>query len=121
MRIMLVDDEAMVLDFYTTVLEENGYSVIQTRNGEEAVNVYKDSTLKNEKPNLIIMDYRMPRKNGIEATREILSFDPSARIIFASADECVLKKAEGIGALVSMAKPFGIEKLLSNIKMVSAL
>ena len=82
------------------------------KNGEEAVQKYKNFPFK---PDIIIMDHRMPIKNGIEATEEILEINNDANIIFASADKEARQKAELLGALSFKTKPFSNEKLLRNI------
>jgi len=50
-------------------------------NGEEAIKMFRSF---NEKPDIIILDYRMPIKNGLDTLKEILQIDHSSRIIFAS-------------------------------------
>jgi two-component system chemotaxis response regulator CheY len=93
---------------------ESGFEVAGiARNGEEAVSMYKQF---DEKPSIIIMDHRMPVKNGIEALKEILNIDNSAIIIFASADTGVEEEALSIGAHSFKQKPFNIDYLISNIK-----
>ena len=83
------------------------------RNGEEAVSMYQQFV---EKPSIIIMDHRMPVKNGIDALKEILKIDNSAIVIIASADSSVKKEALSLGAYSFKQKPFDIDYLISNIK-----
>ncbi|MFX1394305.1 MAG: response regulator [Promethearchaeota archaeon] len=109
----LVEDELSVLDLYNMVLEAYGFKVMgMAKNGEEAVEMYKTF---NQKPDLIIMDHRMPIKSGIEASIEILQINRDAKIIFASADNSVEEHAKSIGALCFKNKPFSNEKLIKNI------
>ncbi|MFW9988849.1 MAG: response regulator, partial [Candidatus Odinarchaeota archaeon] len=56
-----------------------------------------------------------PKKNGIEATKEILSINNHTKIIFTSADRSIEKEALSIGAISFKEKPFSIEKLENNI------
>ncbi len=96
------------------ILKAYGYDVIgKAKNGEEAINMY--TSLPN-KPDVVIMDHRMPVKNGIEATKEIFQIDENARIIFASADESVKDTALLIGAVSFKTKPFDYERLIDNIE-----
>ena len=83
------------------------------KNGKEAVEMYKSF---NDKPDVIIMDHRMPIMNGIDASKEILRFDKDAKIIFASADMTVQKEAASIGVISFKEKPFDIERLINNVK-----
>jgi len=95
-------------------LEASGFEVAgMAKNGEEAVSMYKQFV---EKPSIIIMDHRMPVKNGIDAFKDILKIDNGAIVIFASADTSVKEEAISLGACSFKQKPFDIDYLLSNIK-----
>jgi len=61
------------------------------------------------------MDHRMPKKNGIEASKEILEMDKNSKIIFTSADNSVKEEALSIGAFSFKDKPFTVEQLIENI------
>ncbi|HJX05016.1 MAG TPA: response regulator [Thermoplasmata archaeon] len=111
--VFLVDDEKFIVDLYRDILEANGHTVVGVASdGEEAVQKYKD--LK-EKPVIIIMDQRMPVKDGVSATQEILKMDPNATIFFGSADLHIEKEALAAGAKGFLLKPFRIEELLTAI------
>ena len=89
--IFIVEDDLSLQLLYKKILVLNGFEVIATaNNGEEAISMYKSFL---EKPDIILMDHRMPIKNGIEALREILQLDNHSRIIFASADNTVKEEA----------------------------
>ncbi|MBN1843330.1 MAG: response regulator [Deltaproteobacteria bacterium] len=64
--ILSVDDEDHVREFVSTVLEENGYLPILATNGEEAMDI-----IRQQKPDLIIMDILMPKQSGIRMYREL--------------------------------------------------
>lgn len=81
--------------------------------GEEAVRKYRDMK---DKPVIIIMDQRMPVKDGVSATQEILNMDPNATIFFGSADLHIEKEALAAGAKGFLLKPFRIEELLEAIE-----
>jgi len=80
--------------------------------GEEAVSMFKSFSVK---PSIILMDHRMPKKNGIEASKEILKIDKNVKIIFTTADKSVEKEALSIGVCSFKNKPFTLEKLIDNI------
>jgi len=112
--VFLVDDEKFIVDLYRDILEANGHTVVAVASdGEEAVQKYKE--LK-EKPVVIIMDQRMPVKDGVSATQEILKMDPDATIFFGSADLHIEKEALAAGAKGFLLKPFRIEELLTAIQ-----
>jgi len=112
--IFIVEDEFSLVRLYELVLTSFGHKIIAVaNNGEEAVQKYKNL---HDKPDIIIMDHRMPIKNGIDATEEILEINRNAKIIFASADKEAREKAEMMGVLSFKTKPFSNEKLLRNIE-----
>ena len=112
--ILLVEDEFSLVRLYELVLTSFGHNVLAVaNNGEEAVQKYKNLPFK---PDIIIMDHRMPIKNGIEATEEILEINRDAKIIFASADKDIREKAEMMGVISFKSKPFSNERLIANIE-----
>jgi two-component system chemotaxis response regulator CheY len=111
--VFLVDDEKFIVDLYKDILEANGHTVVDiASDGEEAVRKYRDMK---QKPVVIIMDQRMPIKDGVSATQEILRMDPDAQIFFGSADLHIEKEALAAGARGFLLKPFRIEELLAAI------
>ncbi|MHA1489665.1 MAG: response regulator transcription factor [Promethearchaeota archaeon] len=113
-KIFIVDDEPSLRQLYKKALQLNGFEIACiANNGEMAVSMFK-SFLK--KPEVILMDYRMPIKNGIDAAKEILQDDKHAKIIFTTADNSVNKEAFSNGVVNFMNKPFTIGQLIDNIK-----
>ncbi len=113
---MIVDDELSLLKLYETLLSVFGHTIIgKAKNGEETVEMYKFFP---NKPDVVIMDHRMPIKNGIEASKEILRLDKNARIIFTSADKIIEAQVKklGFGIISFMAKPFSNRKLVKNVE-----
>lgn len=92
----------------------NGYNVIAAAdNGLDAVTMFKSFS---EKPDVILMDHRMPMKSGIEAAKEILEIDNGTKIIFMSADSTIKQEALSNGAVSFKNKPFTLQRLFSNIQ-----
>ena len=111
--VFLVDDEKFIVELYRDILEANGHTVVDVASdGEEAVRKYREME---EKPVVIIMDQRMPVKDGVSATQEILRMNPDATIFFGSADLHIEKEALAAGARGFLLKPFRIEELLAAI------
>ena len=111
--VFIVEDDVFILRLYEIFLKSSKFSVIgKAKNGDEAVNSYK---LMSRKPDLIIMDNRMPVKNGIEALKEILEIDKQAKIMIVSADRSIEKIAKSVGAVAFMEKPFSMKTLVENI------
>ena len=74
-----------------------------------------------DKPDIILMDHRMPIKNGLDASREILEMDGHSIIILASADKSVRKEALSMGILSFKDKPFTLQRLFENIEKALSL
>lgn len=110
----LVDDEKFIVELYRDILEAHGHKVVDVASdGEEAIRKYKKMKTK---PVVVIMDQRMPVRDGVSATQEILRINPDAAIFFGSADLHIEKEALAAGAKGFLLKPFRIEELLAAIE-----
>jgi len=108
-KILVVDDDRAILRLYKLILEEIGFETVECAdNGKEAIKTFKKN---DEKPDLVIMDYRMPIMNGIDAMLQIFEIEKSVKFIFASADDSVKESALSKGATAFLKKPFDIDKL----------
>ena len=116
--IFIVDDEPMLHELYDAILEGGGHEIVANAyNGDEAVEIFKGM---NDPPEIIIMDHRMPNKDGVETTKEILKINPNIKIIFASADAAVKADALNSGACSFLPKPFAMSDLLAGIEEMVA-
>lgn len=80
-RILLCDDSAFVLNLFETRLKAQGFEIVgKARDGEEGVQAYKA-----QRPDLMLLDITMPNKDGRTALKEIMSFDPRAKVLMISA------------------------------------
>ncbi len=110
-RVLIVDDAAFIRIMVKNVLIPQGYEIAgEAANGAEAVTKYLEL-----KPDLVTMDITMNEKNGLEAAREIMRRDPSARIIIVTAlgHEKMLIDSFRIGVKDFVVKPFKPERLIS--------
>ena len=121
---MAEDEEDTALQ-YQTVLEKRGHNVTLTRDGEACVKEYENSLEKLEPGtkssfDVVILDIRMPKKDGLEAGKEIIDLNPSQRIIFCSAyvkeDFADLIKDFGAKVLGVLQKPFKLSVLTTAIE-----
>jgi len=119
--IFIVEDDYSLRLLYEKALKLNGYNVVgSAKDGDEAVNMYNRFSIK---PDIILMDHRMPIKNGIEATKEIFqkSSDIKPKIIFISADRSIKETALSIGVISFKNKPFSLERLFNNIEKAASI
>ena len=104
-RILVVEDDEELADIYGALLSQLGYSnMVFARDGREAVDIYNNNDLKHL-PDIVIMDYKMPNKNGLMTAQEILQIDPDAVIVFVSGYDAVCDDAVKLGALMFSVKP----------------
>ncbi|KKN21846.1 hypothetical protein LCGC14_0921280 [marine sediment metagenome] len=112
-RILIVEDDDSLRNLYRIALNLKGHEVIGTAgDGNQAVDMFRNFSIK---PDIVLMDHRMPGKNGLEVTKEILKMNGKSKVIFASADRSVKEEAISLGARSFKPKPFSLEKLCSNI------
>jgi two-component system chemotaxis response regulator CheY len=111
--IFIVDDEPALHELYSAFLEMGGHEIVaDAYDGNEAVKIFGSMDTP---PEIVIMDHRMPNKNGIEATKELLGINSNVKIILASADDMVKDSALEAGACRFMLKPFNVMDLLAEI------
>jgi DNA-binding response OmpR family regulator len=120
-NIFIVEDDHSLRLLYEKALKLNGYNVVgSAKDGDEAVNMYNRFSTK---PDIILMDHRMPIKNGIETAKEIFqnSSDIKPKIIFVSADRSIKETALSIGVTSFKNKPFSLERLFNNIEKAASV
>ncbi|MHA1973593.1 MAG: response regulator [Candidatus Hodarchaeales archaeon] len=118
-RILLVDDERDLILIYTKLLRMEGHDVVDSAaNGKEAIQKFSELPIK---PDIIIMDYRMPVLDGLVAMKEILKKKPDAKVLFVSAEKRVEKEALEAGAIGFFTKPTSIRTLLTEIERIQKL
>jgi two-component system chemotaxis response regulator CheY len=117
LSIMIVDDEEFLHELYGKLLDIKGYRVVASAlNGEDAVTKFQRM---NERPDLILMDHRMPLMNGLDAMTEILHIDPTAQVVFLTADSSVAEQAIEMGAADIILKPFRMDVLHRTVEAVA--
>ena len=119
--ILIVDDEVGIRNLMRAILENEGYSVLEGSNGNEAILQYGKYT-----PDLVITDLLMPGKDGIEALFEIRQMNGKAKVIALSGGgricpENYLNYAMKLGAIATIEKPFTSEEFLMVINQTMAI
>ncbi len=113
-KLLVADDAPFIREIVKHVVEKGGISLVaEAIDGEDAVFLAKKF-----QPDVVLMDIIMPRKSGIEATREILAILPETRVIaFSTADqETMVMRALEAGCCSFLVKPFKGEELLRAIR-----
>jgi len=114
-KILVVDDEPFLVKALQIRLEHEGYEVISAYDGLEGLNKARE-----EKPDLIILDVMMPKKNGYQVCQELKSDDQYKYIpiimLTAKGQKTEKEWGERTGADVYITKPFEDKELLAEIK-----
>ncbi len=113
-KVLIVDDEAPIVEMLSYNLKRANYSVLAARDGEEAVAI-----ARREQPDLIILDLMLPRLDGLEVCR-ILRRERDVPIIMLTARDTEIDRVVGLelGADDYMVKPFSVRELLARVKNV---
>ncbi len=128
MKILIAEDETDVLSLYKGALERRGHKVFPAQNGEEALKAYEDSLQQKDSKSgktyasnfdVVVLDYKMPKKDGMEVAKSILKVIPRQRIIFASAfvKDTLVESVKMLDRVVELIqKPFELKALVDTIE-----
>jgi two-component system, OmpR family, KDP operon response regulator KdpE len=111
-QILIVDDEPQIRRVLRTTLISHGYTAIEARTGDEALDA-----LRNEHADLVLLDVNMPGRSGLETCREIrASSDVPIIMLTVRNTESDKVQALDAGADDYVVKPFGAEELMARIR-----
>lgn len=117
--ILVVEDNELNMKLFHDLLEAQGYRILQTGDGNAAYQIVRDNH-----PDLILMDIQLPEKSGLDVTKEIKA-DPEVRDIpviavtaFAMKDDEERIRAAGCDDY--LAKPISVTEFLEKVKRVLA-
>lgn len=116
MKVLIAEDDDGIRAGLKEVLESEGYSVVEARDGEEALTLFRNHDVE-----LALLDIMMPRKNGYDVCREILSQKPGLPVIFVSAKSEEIDRVVGLelGADDFIPKPFGVREVVARMRAVT--
>lgn len=111
-KILIVDDQLGVRRLLFETFHEDQHEVEMAANGTDAVQL-----LKTFKPNLILMDMKMPGMNGLETLEQIRDIDRKVGVIMMTAygDAQNMEQAKDLGILHYMSKPFDLFDLRKRV------
>ena len=113
-KIFVVDDEKEIIDIYAIILGRMGLELSgKALNGDEAVASIRGQPTR---PDLVIMDHRMPDKDGLDVMLELLKGDPKLRVLFVSADLSIRTVATDMGAVGFLPKPFSFQGFVRAVQ-----
>ncbi|MFH1857486.1 MAG: response regulator [Candidatus Omnitrophota bacterium] len=111
-RILVVDDEQEVCDLLQEFLSKKNYEVLTATEAESALRL-----VESNRPHMVLLDIRMPQKDGITLLKEIKKIDREIGVIMVSAvkDEAVARRALDPGADGYITKPIDLDYLETNV------
>ena len=111
-KVLIVDDEPQIRRVLRTTLSSQGYTVVEARSGDEAL-----EAIRHERPDLILLDVNMPGRSGLETCSEIRATS-DVPIIMLTVRNSERDKVQALdaGADDYVVKPFGVEELMARIR-----
>lgn len=118
-RIMVVEDENLIREMIVIALEEEGYEVIATSDGRQALNILQTSESEDQQqPDLIILDLMLPQVNGLDICRLLRYQGNIIPILIVSAKASETDRVLGleVGADDYLTKPFSMRELIARCR-----
>jgi len=111
-RVMIADDSDAIRTFLKDVVISSGYNfVAEANNGMDAIDKVKSTS-----PDILLLDYSMPKKNGLDVLKEIKRFGTTKVIMVTVSDEQeLIEKCIQMGASAYLVKPFNPDMVLKAI------
>lgn len=112
-KVLVVDDEDDMRSLLVTMMESEGFSTVETDNGEEALEKQKEHS-----PELVLLDIKLPGMNGMEVLKGLKDYDRRVKVIMITAYGGVQGAVKALkrGAFDYILKPFDNEKLIFKSK-----
>ncbi len=114
--VMIIDDSDAIRMVLKDILAIGRHNMVaETSNGIEAINEY----IK-KKPDIVLLDMAMPKKDGLTVLKEIIGFNPKAKVIMISAsdNQDTVKECMKAGALAYILKPFNFQDVIDMINKI---
>ena len=114
-KILVVDDEGSIRETLVTYLETEGYDLRTADSGVTALKVIEEF-----KPQVVLLDIRMPDMDGLQCLRSIMKLTPGIAVVVMSgfASEQIARKTLEIGAFEYINKPICFEHLIKVLQLV---
>ncbi len=111
--LLLLEDESSVRNRLKRILSEEGWTVLTASDGEEGMSIFKE-----QKVDIVLADYRMPKKNGLELLQDINKLTDDCEVIIFSGygDENIVTQLIRAGANNFLKKPIDLDQLLNAVQ-----
>ena len=116
-RVLVVDDDAEIIDTVQFALKQKGYEVLIARDGNQGL-----AMAEKDAPDLVILDMMMPKRSGFLVLEKLKTLGNAVKVIMITANEGSRHKAyaEMLGVHEYLRKPFAMDKLLECVERLLA-
>jgi DNA-binding response OmpR family regulator len=116
-RVLVVDDDAEIIDTVQFALKQKGYEVLIARDGNQGL-----AMAEKDGPDLVILDMMMPKRSGFLVLEKLKTLGTAVKVIMITANEGSRHKAyaEMLGVHEYIRKPFAMDKLLESVERLLA-
>ena len=116
-RVLVVDDDAEIIDTVQFALKQKGYEVLIARDGNQGL-----AMAEKDAPDLVILDMMMPKRSGFLVLEKLKTLGNEVKVIMITANEGSRHKAyaEMLGVHEYLRKPFAMDKLLECVERLLA-
>ena len=116
LRLLVVDDEIDICDFVKNFFKERNFEVLVAYDGKEALEV-----VKSKKPEIVLLDLRMPVMGGMETLKEIQNINSDSKVVVVTAieDTDTAEEAKHHGAVEYITKPLLLEQLERTVLTIA--
>lgn len=115
-KVLIIDDAKFMRMTLANLFKDHQFTVVgMAENGEEGVKLFKQFS-----PDIVTLDITMPVMDGLQALKEIIAFDPAAKIIMCSAmgQQKLVVEAIELGAKDFIVKPFDGKRVIETVNQI---
>ena len=121
LRVLLVEDEALIAELFAEALSGEGYDVVVARDGQEALRLFTAAEAGGRAFDIVVTDVRMPRMDGVTLTNRLRSAHPDLPVVlitgYASAEQLsALPKRGQDDEIVVLPKPVDLARLCTVVR-----
>ena len=112
-KLLIVDDQYGIRLLLHEIFKKEGYDVYQAANGFQAIDI-----VTNDRPDLVVLDMKIPGMDGIEILKRIKEIDQDIKVILMTAygELDIIEEAKKLGAIRYFAKPFDIDEIKTVVR-----
>jgi two-component system, response regulator, stage 0 sporulation protein F len=114
-KLLIVDDQYGIRILLHEIFKKEGYETFQAANGVQALGI-----IENDRPDLVLLDMKIPGMDGIEILKRLKAIDSTIEVIMMTAygELDMIQEAKDLGAINHFAKPFDIDEIRQAVRKV---